>query len=204
MHDFGGLTTMRQAIALLGIALVPALLVGQQPMPEPITDPAAYEVYAALLAPRDGTKRPTLLIQEAVKHQGCRQMGELNAEWKPVMEDFERQNSSPRALVAERLADRNVEVIPRETLYARFPGLRRGEWADYYAFFSVPLGSYGFAEMSAVGFDATKTRALVHLGGHCGGDCGGGRHHFLEKVGGKWVERWQEVGESVNFCVWFE
>jgi hypothetical protein len=59
-------------------------------------------------------------------------------------------------------------------------------------------------EVSAVGFDRTKTRALVHVGGHGAADCGGGRYHFLEKVGGRWVERWEEVGEQINFCMWFE
>src|SRR3954447_25426107 len=147
-------THMRVIAAGFGTAISVAVLGAQQPRaPEPITDPLAYEVYAALLLPPprgvDGSStRRTLLIQEAVTHATCKHPGELNPEWKLVLEDFERQNARPRTLLRERLADSNVELIPRETLYARFPGLRQGEWRDYYAFFNAPLGSYGFMEVS--------------------------------------------------------
>jgi hypothetical protein len=56
-----------------------------------------------------------------VTHATGKHPGELNPEWKPVLEDFERQNARPRTLLRERLADRNVDLVARETLYARFP-----------------------------------------------------------------------------------
>jgi hypothetical protein len=41
-------------------------------------------------------------------------------------------------------------------------------------------------EVSAVGFNNGRTRALVYTGHHCGNLCGGGQYHLLVKKEGKW------------------
>ncbi|HWZ81801.1 MAG TPA: hypothetical protein VNW47_04215 [Terriglobales bacterium] len=45
-----------------------------------------------------------------------------------------------------------------------------------------------YVEMSTVGFNRDKTRALVFMGKSCGGLCGHWTYHLLEKVQGKWKE----------------
>ena len=47
----------------------------------------------------------------------------------------------------------------------------------------------GYIQVSAVGFDAAKTRAMVFIAYECGGLCGGGNLYLLEKVSGSWREK---------------
>jgi len=54
-------------------------------------------------------------------------------------------------------------------------------------------------EVSAVGFNNDRTRALVYVGHHCGSLCGGGQYHLLVKKEGKWQIDREYHGLS---CVW--
>jgi hypothetical protein len=54
-------------------------------------------------------------------------------------------------------------------------------------------------EVSAVGFNNDRTRALVYVGHHCGNLCGGGQYHLLVKKEGKWQIDREHHGLS---CVW--
>ena len=45
-----------------------------------------------------------------------------------------------------------------------------------------------YVEMSTVGFNQDRTRAVVFMGSPCGGLCGSWSYHLLEKVQGKWKE----------------
>jgi hypothetical protein len=50
----------------------------------------------------------------------------------------------------------------------------------------------GWIELSAIGFNADKTVAVVYMGHLCGGLCGGGQFHVLQKKDGKWEPlKWQ-------------
>jgi hypothetical protein len=70
-----------------------------------------------------------------------------------------------------------------------------GGWEDFYKRYP---DSGGWIELSAVGFNADKTVAVVYIGHHCGGLCGGGMFHVLEKKEGKWIPlEWR--GER---CAW--
>ena len=48
--------------------------------------------------------------------------------------------------------------------------------------------SGGFMVVSAVGFNASKERAMVYMSHSCGLLCGGGSYHLLEQVDGAWRE----------------
>lgn len=54
-------------------------------------------------------------------------------------------------------------------------------------------------EVSGVGFNREKTRALVYVGHHCGSLCGGGRYHLLAKKDGTWQVDREFRGMS---CLW--
>jgi hypothetical protein len=56
----------------------------------------------------------------------------------------------------------------------------------------------GLIEVSAVGFNADKTSAVVYVGHHCGLMCGGGAFHVLLKKHG----RWQPVSNVFVGCGW--
>jgi hypothetical protein len=53
--------------------------------------------------------------------------------------------------------------------------------------------------MSAVGFDADQTRALVYMENHCGSLCGDGATRFLRKEDGRW--RLTAVA-GIKHCQW--
>lgn len=57
-------------------------------------------------------------------------------------------------------------------------------WESFYRRYP---DSGGWIELSAVGFNANKTVAVVYMGNHCGGLCGGGKFHVLQKKDGKWI-----------------
>jgi hypothetical protein len=77
----------------------------------------------------------------------------------------------------------------------------RGGWSSAYRSFP----NRKLLTVSAVGFDATKTLALVTVQYNCGlsgdarsrrGDCHGGRHMFPKKEAGGWI-RERDLG-----CTW--
>ncbi len=68
-------------------------------------------------------------------------------------------------------------------------------WTEFYKQYP---DSGGFIELSAVGFNAEKTVAVVSQGRWCRLLCGNGAYHVLQKKEGKWIPLvWK--GES---CSW--
>lgn len=67
---------------------------------------------------------------------------------------------------------------------------------------SVPAADEIFPnfEVSAVGFNNERTRALVYVGHHCGALCGGGTYHLMVKMNGKW-EPDREFRSEIS-CLW--
>ena len=88
------------------------------------------------------------------------------AVYSPVIEDYITRNEKNRVL--ERKFD-----LPQYTVAAIDAAKATRE------------GQVLF-EVSAVGFSADRTRALVYVGHRCGSLCGGGTYHLLVKKDGKW------------------
>src|SRR5262249_36062391 len=63
---------------------------------------------------------------------------------------------------------------------------RMSGYPGWEQFYKQHPNSGGRIELSAVGFNADKTVAVVYMGHHCGGFCGGGGFHILRKRDGKW------------------
>ncbi len=73
------------------------------------------------------------------------------------------------------------ELISSAELTSTF---EQGGWERFYAKYP---DSGGLIELSAVGFNADKTVAVVYMGHSCGLLCGGGEFHVLQKRDGKWL-----------------
>ena len=58
---------------------------------------------------------------------------------------------------------------------------------DWDKFYRAYRDSAGFVYLSAVGFNADKTVAVVSIGHWCGGLCGEGQYHVLQKKDGRWI-----------------
>lgn len=165
-----------------------------------IDDPEAYAVYASLLpreAPIAGGKAKRLVLQrETVTNNECTLTGAaLETDWKPVVDDFKLQNAHLRFILPDRDLHYPYTVVPRRDILALF-AKGGGEWPAFYQRYP---DSGGYIEVSAVGFDRSKTRAMVYMAHHCGGLCGGGTHHLMEKVNGAW--RTADV-PGISACMW--
>jgi len=162
------MTHMRAGIsAILVVAGVSAavtqLLGAPQPGGDTITDPVAYAVYASVLPivwpDSNGT---LLLIRETEGPNGiepCLSAVSAEPEWSSVATNFTYENTTVRTLepglpvgFAYRLVPRAEIAADDARLVLKYPGTwhTRPESIEY-------------AAVSAVGFDVTKTKALVYV-----------------------------------------
>jgi hypothetical protein len=187
--------------------LIVALLLWQTVAapPKPLADPDAYAVYAAVL-PSNWLVRTAhasrLVIQDTTEigdHQSshCYPDGQdLNSgAWEQALEDFKTRNAQPLALLSQFTLDRPYELVPRDDLSGLFKTGVGGGWENFNAAYP---GATGYIQLSAVGFDRDKTRAIVYVAHHCGGLCGQGTYHFLERRHGAW----HQVSLKVRSCMW--
>jgi len=152
-------------------------------------DKDSYQIYATLL---EGQKH-TLYVIEAVtdaypgmtsKNLGIEGDKEFMREWGAVMDDYAKQNQT------EKLLQRG---FPLQTPYELISDSKSPEELGRL----LPT-SGGFYFFSAVGFNPTRTRAIVNMGHHCGMLCGGGGPHFFKKKDGIW----REVTVEATITVW--
>ena len=171
------------AIVLAGTSLAwPGALAGQEPSPLPVDDPEAYRVYASLLQtgwPVWPDKAKVLVIQqETTTTLPCfarsleTSLADRFTTWKPVLDAYRAANQTVRT------------VLPGQELGFPYKVVKARE-----------IASVGYIQVSAVGFDAARTRAMVHMAYLCGGLCGSGNLHLLEKVNGGWRQ-------APSLCMW--
>jgi hypothetical protein len=183
------------AVPFLLVVTLQAQTPGMAPVP--IEDPDAYAVYAVVL-PKERWKA-LVVSAETNKMWPCVTSGSDYEEWKPVIESYLRENAVPHVVLSRPPLVAPYRVVPTLFIRASFrviEGDRLGEWAGFYERYP---GSNGYAELSAVGFDDAKRRAMVYVAHHCGMLCAGGRNHLLEKVDGEWRE---VEGSEVVGCQW--
>jgi hypothetical protein len=152
----------------------------------PYEDSEAYQVYSAILPlewPSTEAKAKMLVIRaETTAYEMClRPDGESRKTIGPAIEDYVKQNGKTRLLQRHFALDPPYELITDEVLKSTF---EHGSWVEFY---KEHPDSGGSIELSAVGFNADKTVAVVYMGHSCGLLCGGGGFHVLEKKGGKWA-----------------
>ena len=122
----------------------------------------------------------------------------LETDWKPVVDSYRSENAQPRVVRPNHKLGLPYEVAPAATLAAFFK-MNRATSDSWNAFYRRYPGSGGYLEVSAVGFDAAKTRAMVYLAHSCGSLCGGGQHYLLEQVEGTWREA--KIPDLIQ-CMW--
>jgi hypothetical protein len=169
-------------------ALCVAVSVGHAWAQPSQTDTEAYRVYASVLL-RFGEsaldQRP-LVIRSDTRlrtQMSCFPSGKpIENDWKLVMDDFLRQNASKHVLDARHLSlSLSFEIVG-------WSEIRSGEdtydgWRNFKARWPKADGYY---DVSAVGFDPARNRAIVYIGRHTGAG-GEGQYHLLEKLG-DWTE----------------
>ena len=155
---------------------------------EVIDDPEVYAVYASVLPARfssgDTDLTRVAVLQETRSHMNC--LPQFGQEWNPVVENYKQENARVRTLLP------GFNLGLPYTLVA--PAILSSPDAQTYA--RYPNGK--LLSLSAVGFDETKTRALVTVQYACGFNCGGGWHILKQKDGGRWVQ----PKDNVPTCTW--
>ena len=180
--------TVRAALTFNFVIAATTLAIGQASKPATqasfVTDPDAYPIYKDLLSQLSLSR--TLPVQrETETTVPCRSSRLPDPAWSDVERSFAQENAQPKLLQPTILHD-GARFISRAEIEAddarlaiKYPGnyQRRPESMDYLA-------------VSAVGFNADKTRAMVHVRLRTRGQL-----HTLERQDGKWV--------AARFgCVW--
>jgi len=171
--------------------------VTQEERAAPYNDADAFEVYSAILPsewPLRVANAKTLVISSATVGYRICLVPEKESEeiFGPAISDYSRMNEKPRLLQQKLSLEIPYELITSDELKSTF---EQGGWEGFYA---QNPDSRGWVELSAVGFNADKTVAVVYMGHHCGMLCGGGGFHILQKKDGKWTAlKWR--GRS---CAW--
>ena len=194
----------RRWLPAAAVAMSLTVLVrAQDTAPRPIDDLEAYAVYASLLPDewtvRDAHAKQLVFQRETDPYSRCMPSGApMTTDWKQTVDAYRAENAGPRAMREGFGLGLPYVVISRADIQATFqdraaPNLG---WDGFYKRFP---DSGGYMMVSAVGFNADKTRAMAYIGHGCGSLCGGGTHHLLEKTDG----RWREVRpRGVSFCMW--
>jgi hypothetical protein len=173
--------------------------VGQIAASDVVSDPEAYAVYAAVLAtgwPKAEIPKGTVAIEEKTRgHAICASWGgALGAGWQTVVESYQRENTISRRLLPGFDLGAPYDMITSEK-YEDLIMIAAGDMKKVYADYH---GGMGLA-FSAVGFDSSKTHAMVSLQYSCQEGCtGGGGHFLLEKPG----DRWRIADENIPPCTW--
>jgi len=168
--------------------------------PETYLEPEAYIVYAALLPDNQiwgnwASKAKSLVIQQetttrTVNGQECLPRGiEVREAWLGVVDDYKKQNQMPRLLVRSFPLEKPYDLVESQQI------LTVPSWDSFYTRYPE---SGGFIQLSAVGFNADKSKALVYISHHCGTLCGTGGYVFLEKRDGKWAR----ATLKASLCGW--
>jgi len=185
---------MLSRIALIGALVLScsaATLAQQSSSPEAYIDDEAYRVYDALL-PQDSTGSTFVMqgdtfakLSDQNSHsfgpEECIDPG-VAADFKDAITDYNRANQNRWLLQRKFSTQHPYEILDAATLAALFKG---DGWTALRQRFPNAAGMF---EMSAVGFNKDKTRAILYFGHSCGSLCGDWSFHLLKKVESKWTE----------------
>lgn len=148
----------------------------------------AYQVFSAILPSewpwRIANAKRLAIRSETSTYEMClRPEKEYEAIIGPAISDFVKQNQQAYLLQNKFHVEKPYDLIPASEYKSIFRnGL--GGWSTFYKKYPDSGGSI---ELSAVGFNADKTIAVVYMGHSCGGLCGGGGFHVMQKKEEKWV-----------------
>jgi hypothetical protein len=182
-----GLTVVRGALALSWLVLAVPHVSAQAADVKPINDPESYAVYSALLpdAAMRGMRRSMIVIQaEATTDLGCWPSGPpMESEWRSALESLHAENAHARTILSGFTLSVPYIVLSKADVMAVFDGLGPDGWKHFVERYP---NSAGYLRLSAVGFDADRTKAIVYMG-HTYNSWGGQvAHHLLRKLTGTW------------------
>jgi hypothetical protein len=179
--------------AVVFLGCISSGMAQQATAPEPYNDAAAYQIYSLLLPQEEsyGGELGTLVIQEETVQQLRQPNGfptgpedclfpEAARRFQDAISDYNRVNQKHWLLQRKFQLEKPYEIVNSDTLKVVFDGMN---WDGFYKRYP---SSGGILEMSAVGFNKEKTRAIVYSGSSCGSLCGSWSFYLFEKVDAGW------------------
>jgi hypothetical protein len=106
-----------------------------------------------------------------------------------VRDNYGQENAIKRTLLPRLQIDLPYELVPEATIEELFTG--KGGWEQLYTTYP---GSFGLMIVSAVGFDQSKSKAMVFIVHKGGPAYGSGGYHFLAKqADGRWIQAFEKL-----------
>lgn len=155
----------------------------------------AYEIYSLLLphpgvVPYGFTKGPLAIQQETASHfdyfyYGCFDL-KAQSKFEDALTNFFQVTKRAWLLQREFQIGKPYELVTLDRFFKEHGEHAKDEgWNNFLACYP---DSGGLIQMSPVGFNETKTMAVVYIGHGCGTLCGFWGFHLLEKIDGNWKE----------------
>jgi hypothetical protein len=148
----------------------------------------AYQIYS-LLIPREESYefgKGTLIIQEDTVSRrldpGCFDT-KAAIRFKEAIANYGDAQKQTWLLQRRFQIERPYELVRSDTIQQFFTEHGPEGWHDFIERYP---NSGGFIIMSPVGFNKSKTLAVVYTGSSCGGLCGRWSFHLLQKGTGGW------------------
>jgi hypothetical protein len=170
---------------------------GQSNEPQVYNDSAAYEVYSAVLSLPFGGNLPKskilIIRQETLRNFGAYIDSDPgnsiclhpDNEFKPIVgpaiHEFVRMNKKKWRLQDKFDLKTPYKLVSSDQVLEL---IKKDGWQGFY---NAYPDSGAFIDLSAVGFNADKTVAVVSKGGWCGELCGEGGFYVMQKKLGKWI-----------------
>jgi hypothetical protein len=183
------------------LLLSQSILFGQNKQLPVYDDITAYEVYSSILSAPEArlqSKSKNFVIrQETIRNFGAfldtdpprpiclRPDAESAKIIGTAIDDFIKVNQTKWRLQEKFKLEIPYRLISSETVISIIkPFTEMEDWKEFYKKYP---DSGGFIDLSAVGFNADKTVAVVSKGRWCGSLCGEGDYYVLQKKDGKWI-----------------
>ena len=119
-----------------------------------ITDLDAYGIYSQVLQKESASSTGAVLLQQETVRSACAPH-EPDPDWQSVMDNFTKENSRVRSLVPLLQLEKPYLLVPSAQIKADYG------WVEMQRRSGLEMMQY-FA-VSAVGFDKSKTRAVVAI-----------------------------------------
>jgi hypothetical protein len=148
-------------------------------VPRGAAEPDAAAVYAAVISAETRPQSGAPILVAPVTHRhwdtsGCRPTAVAESDaWRSAIDNYIAVSQTETTIPSTLPLPPSVyKLLPRETKSPRGCETQK---------------PFGFVQMSRVGFDTTRTLAVVHRIHGCScGDCGDGSDLFLQKQNGEW------------------
>lgn len=164
---------------------------------KPVIQDEEYAIYSSLLADFDrkmnkGRGLSQFIIRDITQNPVDKCDPEEVFGWnkqiitpdlRVALDDLGKKNKESLKLSDRFTLQKNRILVSNDEFHALVDSTNRDEWPNFRRKYPASWGVHSF---SRVGFNTTKTKAVVYSEIACGPLCGGGSYYILHKEEGSW------------------